>query len=376
MLGHKRIPGREGGVEIVVRELCVRMAAMGHHVDAYNRWDLFTDGGKVGGKLYEGVHIKQVPTLRSGKLNAFIYSVLASIRVAFGRYKVIHYHAIGSCAAIWIARPFCRCVVVTVHGLDWQRAKWSRFASAYLKLGEKLAVKFADEIIVLSEGNRRYFEETYGRKTLLIPNGMDRLEKVEPDIIKTKYGLGRGDYVLFLARIVPEKGLHYLLEAFRQVKTDLRLVIAGKVDWDDEYCRSIADMASKDDRVLLAGFVQGTEWRELFSNCSVYVLPSDVEGMPMSLLEALAFGVRCLVSDIEENVDAGKGCVATFEHSSVQSLREQLQHLLDDPSYDPMQHGEASWEDWNSVTNRTLDVYRQIIARKSKKTNAGMEAQA
>lgn len=371
MLGHKRIPGREGGVEIVVGELAVRMASRGERVEAYNRWDLFTEGGRVGDKFYKGVRIRQIPTLKNSKLNAFVYSVLASLRAIFGRYNVLHYHAIGSCAMLPIARPFCRCIVATVHGLDWQRAKWNRFASFYLKFGEKMAARYADEIIVLSEGNRRYFKETYGRETLLIPNGMVWTTPPPPNIILSKYGLSTGDYALFLARIVPEKGLHYLLDAFKQIKTVKRLVVAGKVDFDDEYNREIVRKAAEDERVIMAGFVQGQEWSELFGNCSVYVLPSDVEGMPISLLEALGFGARCLVSDIEENVDAGKGSVRTFPKGDVEGLRDALEDMLEHPEIRPQDGAQsAAWEDWDSVTDRTLGVYHSILDRKRRKRRA------
>ncbi len=362
MIGHKRIPTREGGVEIVVRELSVRMAAMGNAVEAYNRWDVFTKGGRVGEKRYYGVRIRQIPTLHNSKVNAFIYSVLASVRALFGSYDIIHYHAVGSCAMIWLTHLFGKKTIVTVHGLDWQRAKWNKFAVTYLKFGERMATKYADEIIVLSKGNERYFMETYGRKTILIPNGMEHHDCPAPDAITAQYGLSRDDYVLYLARIVPEKGLHYLLEAFKQVDTHKRLIIAGGIDWDDEYCQKIAKMAAEDDRVIMVGLVRGREWEELFGNCLLYILPSDIEGMPMSLLEALSFGRRCLVSDIEENVEAGKGCVSLFKQGDVEDLRRMLQYLVDNPQEGQSTGGDANWEDWDSVTKKTLALYQMVLA--------------
>ena len=360
MLGHKRVPSREGGVEIVVGELAVRMAAKGHRVDVYNRWDLFTQGGKVGDKEYRGVHIYQVPTLHNGKFNAFIYSVLATLRIMFKRYDVYHYHAIGSCAMIWLPRLLHKRTVATVHGLDWQRAKWSKFASIYLKFGEKMLAKYADEVIVLSRGNQQYLLDTYGRQSLLIPNGMEPKQAPQPDIIMAKYGLGVGDYVLYLGRLVPEKGIHYLIEAFKGIKTPMRLVIAGGIDFEDAYFKRISDMSKDDERIQFAGFVQGRELEELFGNCSVYVLPSDIEGMPLSLLEAISYGARCLVSDIEENVDAAKGCARVFKHGDVASLREELMRLIDNPSLTTTEEG-AAWETWDDVTDQTLAVYRKAI---------------
>ncbi len=365
MLGHKRIPTREGGVEIVVKELATRMVKLGHHVDVYNRWDLFTPGGRVGDAVYQGVRIFQVPTPHDGKLNAFVYSVLATLRCALKRYDIYHYHAIGSCAMLWLPHLLGKRTVATVHGLDWQRAKWSRFASFYLRLGERMAARYADEVIVLSRGNQRYFADTYGRETLLIPNGMDRHTPPAPDIITAKWGLATGDYALYLGRLVPEKGVQYLIEAFAGIPTSKRLVIAGKLDFEDAYCRGIMEQAKPDPRVIFTDFVQGSELEELFGNCSVYVLPSDVEGMPLSLLEAISYGARCWVSDIDENVDAAKGCARLFKHSDVGSLRTELTALLNDPKLPTTEDG-ATWESWDEVTDETIAVYRRVLTARGK----------
>ena len=171
MIGHKRIPSREGGVEIVVEELATRMVEKGHSVTVYNRKGKHVSGGKtVNLKDYKGVKIKSVPTFENGKLNAIVYSVIATFLALFGRYDVIHFHAEGPCSMIWLPHLFGIHTVATIHGLDWQRAKWGGFATKFLKFGEKTAAKYADELIVLSEGSRDYFKKTYGRETVFIPN--------------------------------------------------------------------------------------------------------------------------------------------------------------------------------------------------------------
>ena len=224
MIGHKRIPSREGGVEIVVEELATRMVEKGHSVTVYNRKGKHVSGGKtVNLKEYKGVKIKSVPTFENGKLNAIVYSVIATFLALFGRYDVIHIHAEGPCSMIWLPHLFGIHTVATIHGLDWQRAKWGGFATKFLKFGEKTAAKYADELIVLSEGTRDYFKKTYGRETVFIPNGIDVQNEKKADIITKKYGLEKDGYILFLARIVPEKGLHYLIDAFMQTDTDKNL---------------------------------------------------------------------------------------------------------------------------------------------------------
>ena len=174
MLGHKSIPSRQGGIEIVVEELAVRMAALGHQVTIYNRSGHHVSGKEFDQKKlreYKGIRMKYVPTIDKKGLAAMSASFFAAVAAAFGKYDVVHFHAEGPCAMLWLPKLFGKRCIATVHGLDHQRAKWGRFASAYIMLGEKCAVRFADEIIVLSEGVQKYFLDTYGRKTRFIPNG-------------------------------------------------------------------------------------------------------------------------------------------------------------------------------------------------------------
>ena len=213
----------------------------------YNRKGKHVSGGKtVNLKDYKGVKKKSVPTFENGKLNAIVYSVIATFLALFSRYDVIHFHAEGPCSMIWLPHLFGIHTVATIHGLDWQRAKWGGFATKFLKFGEKTAAKYADELIVLSVGTRDYFKETYGRETVFIPNGIDVQNEKKADIITKKYGLEKDGYILFLARIVPEKGLHYLIDAFMQTDTDKKLVIAGGVSHSGEYAKQIHDMAKDD----------------------------------------------------------------------------------------------------------------------------------
>lgn len=358
MIGHKRIPSREGGIEIVVEELSVRLAAAGHTVCAYNRMGGAARRGK-GLKEYRGVRIITVPTVNVKSLDAVVYSFFATVRALFGRYDVIHYHAEGPCAMIRLAHLFGVRTVATIHGLDWRRAKWGAFASNYLLFGERTAAKYADEIIVLSRSMQKYFQDTYGRQTNYIPNGVNRPERREPRIIAEKYGLEKNGYLLFLARLVPEKGLHYLLEAFLRTDTDKKLVIAGGGSHSGDYVERIRAAAARDPRVVMTGFVQGEELEELFSNCLLYVLPSDVEGMPLSLLEAMSYGCRCLVSGIDENREVCGEFAEYFEKSDTVSLGEKLKEMLAEDGFDGAESsgfilGKYSWDD---AAQRTAELY-------------------
>ena len=136
--------------------------------------------------------------------------------------------------------------------------------------------------------------KTYGRKTRFIPNGVVRPQIRKADIIKQKYGLEKDSYILFLGRLVPEKGLRYLIEAFKKVKTDKKLVIAGGSSDTEEFTNDLKKMTENDRRILFTGFIRGQELDEIYSNAYIYTLPSDLEGMPLSLLEAMSYGNCCL----------------------------------------------------------------------------------
>lgn len=365
MIGHKRIPSREGGVEIVVDELSTRMVRLGCEVDAYNRFGYHVSGKEFDEKrerYYNGVKIFTIPTPSNSSLNAIVYSFLATIYSLFGRYDIIHFHAEGPCTMLWIPKLFGVRVVATIHGLDWQRSKWGNIASKVLKLGEKMAAKHADELIVLSENMKDYFQKEYGREASYIPNGIIPPKHKEINYIKEKYGLEKDEYILFLARIVPEKGLHYLIEAFKNINTDKKLVIAGGSSHSHEYMDQIIAMSQENPRIVMTGFVQGEILEELYSNSYLFVLPSDVEGMAVSLLEAMSYGNCCLVSDIDENTEVVQDKACSFQRGNVDDLRKKLESLLDNPELVEEYKKESAEYicnrfSWDDVVDRTIKLY-------------------
>ena len=208
MLGHKRIPSNEGGVEVVVEALCARMAAKGHSVTCYNRAGHHVSGAEhelTAGSVYRGIRLITVPTVERKGYAAVISSFFAALRSVFGKYDVVHIHAEGPAFFSFLPKLLGKRVIVTVHGLDWQREKWNGgIASKFIHLGERSAVRFADEIIVLSENVRQYFLDTYGRTTRFIPNGVSAPTLESPRLIGEKWGLQKDSYILYLGRIVPE----------------------------------------------------------------------------------------------------------------------------------------------------------------------------
>lgn len=366
--GHKRIPSREGGVEIVVEELSTRLVKLGNKVDVYNRkgknvQDKNADKENKKIKEYKGVKIITIPTINKKGIDAFLYSFCASIRALFRHYDVLHYHAEGSCAMLWIPHLFHKKIIVTIHGLDWQRSKWGGFATKYIKYGEKCAIKYADQIIVLSENVKKYFKDTYNRETVFVPNGIEKPTMKKANIIKNKYDLNKDDYILFLARIVPEKGLDDLIDAYEKIKTDKKLVIAGGASHTNDYLEHIKEKTKHNKNIIMTGFVQGDELDELYSNAYLYCLPSHIEGMPISLLEALSYGRNVLISDIDENIQVAEKYATTFKMGDVSDLTNKLEACIEGKNRyndNEIQEYVLNKYSWDDVVEKTLKIYKEI----------------
>lgn len=365
MFGQKRL-SREGGIEIVVKELCTEMAKNGSTVTCYNRSGHHVSGAEYDKKTeYEGINQKCVPTIEKKGLAAVSSSFFAALYSAFGKYNVVHIHAEGPAFFSWLPKLLGKRVIVTVHGLDWQREKWkSGFGSKFIKQGEKNAVKYADEIIVLSKGVHDYFRNQYGRETRFIPNGVNRPEIRKAELITDKFGLTKDSYILFLGRLVPEKGIRYLVEAFKNVKTEKKLIIAGGSSDTDSFMKELKELAKDDKRIIFTGFVQGQMLEELYSNAYIYTLPSDLEGMPLSLLEAMSYGNCCLVSDIQECTEVVEDKALIFKKSNVQDLQNKLQEACDrTEKVMELKQQAADYickkYNWDDVVEETLKLYRR-----------------
>ncbi|MDK0553175.1 glycosyltransferase family 4 protein [Clostridium perfringens] len=366
MIGHKVVPSRRGGVELVLTTLCPLLVKKGHNVTCFNRSGDKVENeyiSKVKSNSYKGVKLKKVLTLNKKGLAALTSSFTAAVCAAFGRYDVVHFHAEGPSASLWIPKLLKKRCIVTVHGLDWQREKWKYgFASKYIKFGEKILAKYADEIIVLSKGVQKYFKDTYNRETTFIPNGVNRPKYGTVEIIKNKFDLQGDDYFLCLSRLTEEKGIHYLINAYNQIKTDKKLVIAGDTSDTDDYVARLKAMAKDNSNIIFTGFVSGDLLDSLYSNAYVYVLPSNLEGMPLSLLEALSYGNCVIGSNIPEIADVLEDKGLLFEKSNVQDLKEKLQ-FINNNRYIREKYKKVSSDfvcskyNWNEIADRTIELY-------------------
>ena len=369
MIGHKVVPSRRGGIENVLTCLCPLLVEAGVDVTCYNRSSDKVENEYVDmvvDNKYRGVTLKKAWTIESRGISAMISSFTAAIIATFSGFDVLHFHAEGPCAAMWIPKIFGKRCVATVHGLDWQREKWSgSFASKYIKFGEKVMVKYADEIIVLSESAKAYFKETYNRETVLINNGIDKPTIKQANKITELYGLSSGEYICTVSRLTAEKGLHYLIEAYNNIKTCKKLVIAGDTSDTDEYVASLKQMAAGNPNIIFTGFISGDLLKEIYSNAYTVVVHSDIEGMSLSLLEALAYGNAVLCSDIPENTLVTEDKAIHFKKSNVLDLTEKLQILCDDEEkVEKIKDGVADFilskYNWADVALATSNLYKKV----------------
>ncbi len=363
MIGQKGIPAVLGGVERHVEELSARLAARGHEVTVFCRPYYTSHRGQ-----WRGVRLVLLPSIRTKHLDAITHTAFATASALTGEYDILHYHAIGPSSLSFLPRMLGKRVVATVHALDWLRRKWGAGARTFLKIGEVVAARFPNEVITVSRLLQERFRKVHRRETHYIPNGVI-LGRKRPVKELSRFGLESGKYVLYLGRFVPEKACHVLVEAFRGLRTDMKLALVGDTAFSGDYLRSLQDAAKGDSRIVFTGAVQGQLKDEAFSNAALFVLPSELEGLPIALLEALSYGTCVLASDIPENVEAlrdGNGALhgELFRAGSVDSLRMRISDLLESPGR-RRAIGESGREfvlrtyDWDEIARTTEQIYHQ-----------------
>ena len=363
IIGHKEVPSYNGGIEAVLTEMIPLIDKDSFEITIYNRWTTFYKVSEWFKKeTYADCKIVRIPTFKKSFLNAFVYSLLASIHAMFSRFDIVHYHAEGPSAMSFLPKLTGKKIVITNHGLDWARGKWGGFATKYLKFGEKMSTKTANELIVLSEPISQYFKSEYDIDTEKIPNGINVNEYAMPKLIKEKFGLESNGYYLAVGRLVEEKGFHYLINAYKQLNTNLKLVIAGGIN-ETDYCRKLKKLACENPNIIFTDFVDGDLKQELFSNCWAYIIPSDLEGMSISLLEALGYGCKVIASDIADNKGIFDQQITFFKQGDVNSLTIALRDATPLSKTDKI--GQINFIknnfNWKTTVNKTELIYRKVL---------------
>ncbi len=320
-IGQKGIPATYGGIEDYVEKIATRLVRKGHEVTVFCRPHYSSTSG-----WYKGVRVPKVASIPTKHLDAISHTLFCSIHSLSRSFDLINFQALGPSSLCFIPKLSGTAkIIVTIHSLDWQRDKWNRWAKLLLKAAEYPAVHFPDEVAVVSESLKRYFEDKFRRKVVKVPTGVDAPVFRKPDKIK-RFGLDKDNFILFLNRLVPEKGCHLLIRAFRELETDKKLFIAGDGKFSEDYKRKLHRW--KSEKIIFGGYVEKDVLEELYSNCYLYVLPSMIEGVSQTVLQALSYGRAVLVSDIKENLDAVGNFGFSFRNKDVKDLKEKLRTLL------------------------------------------------
>jgi glycosyltransferase involved in cell wall biosynthesis len=323
-IGARGVIGKYSGIEGYYEEVGSRLARRGHDVNIHCR-SYFTPPQAT----HNGMRLVRLPTIRSKHLETAVHTLLASMHVLFQPFDIVHYHALGPSLFSFLPRLAGKKTVVTVQGLDWQRRKWNRFAAWVLRLGERAAIRLPQRTMVVSRTLQSYYRQRFGADTLYIPNGTLLRERQGADRI-LQLGLDTNRYVLFLGRFSPEKNCHLLIEAYEHLNTGVRLVLAGGANASDAYARSLR--RHENDKVCFLDYVSGAEFEELLTNAMLFVLPSDLEGLSLALLEAMGAGLCVLASDIPENRELVDGAGFLFQAGKVADLERMLRFLISDSS--------------------------------------------
>lgn len=363
MVGQKGLPATFGGIERHVEEMGARLARRGHRVTVYCRPG-YSESGRG---TYRGMELVPATTFATKHLDTIVHSFTSTVKATLSGADIVHYHALGPGLIAPIPRYLSRSkVVLTVHGLDHERAKWGGAARAALSLSHEFSGRVPDRVVTVSRALQQHYLETFGCEAEYITNGVPPVHPVGPEVIERRFGLRPRRYVLFVGRLVPEKRPDLLIEAFRRISGNTRLVLAGDSSFTDGYSARLRELAGGDPRIVFTGFVYGDTLAALYQHCKVFVQPSEVEGLPLTLLEAIAQQAPVLVSDIQahrevvDGVDDGAVVVTAGDGAA---LERGLRRALGGPA--PAHLGRLRarvLQDyaWDGAVDRLEAVYREL----------------
>jgi len=376
----------QGGVEVHCENLYTRVARSAE-VFVFTRAP-YVDGSV---KEFKGVRLISLPAVKNKFLEAFFHTLFGVCKARSLNPDILHFQGIGPSFWIPLARILGMKAVLTTHGQNYKHLKWGRAAKVFLRFCERVGMNSADKIIAISRVISEDIRKDYGRNAVVIPNGVEIPSPVTTDEALGKYGLSAGKYILTVGRFVPEKGYHDLIEAFRekarggmpQGQSSLRgvsglpeagavpfgwkLVIVGDVDHEDAYSRRLKEEAGKDPLVVLTGKLSGRPLRELYSHAGLFVLPSYYEGLPIVLLEAMSYGLSCIVSDIPANKELDLGQERYFEPGDVHALAVKMREFIGKPLSSEEKKAEIDKVreryNWDKIAGQTLAVYKDLLKR-------------
>lgn len=374
VIGVKGLPANQGGIEHYCQALYPKVVERGHTVDLFAR-SSYTQQPWFSVCQYHGVRVVCLPSLPIRGLDALSSSWFAACFATFKGYDIIHFHALGPSLFSFIPRLLSQATIIaTCQGLDWQRGKWGKLSSKIIHLGEKAAAKYAHSIIVVSQALRSYFNRTYGVDSIYIPNGPGVYAESDPqfDFVRS-FNLKPERYLLFLGRLVPEKRPELLIQAFQKIeRSGWKLVLAGGDSDTTDYIKKLFELSAGNPNIVFAGELKGSRLAEMVRGAGIFVLPSDLEGLPLAMLEAMREGVPVVASDIsphQQLIGSDRGVL--FTAGDIDSCADALERAIKRPdclatmARQAQKHVRANY-DWDKITSDNLSVYSQNFDLDSK----------
>ena len=359
--GTRGFPNVQGGVETHCQHLYPRLAKMGMDVTVCARTQYLTSPFKSD---WKGVKFINIKCYQNKFFEALIHTALAIFKAKSIQPDIIHIHAIGPSLLVPLAKLMGLKVVITHHGPDYNRAKWGFMAKAILRLGERLGCNFANQVIAISSEIRTHIKKEFNKDAHLVPNGVDIPQLSRSTDYIESLGLTPNRYFLAVGRFVPEKGFDDLVKAFANLKTDWKLVIAGDADHQTPYSEQLKLKAKNNKNIVLTGFIQGDALNEVYSHAGLFVMPSYHEGLPIVLLEALSYGIKALISDIEPNKEIRLDTDMYFPVGNIEVLAAKMQEFMNTPLTKEEKIKQISMVaeryDWGKIADKTLQVYKQV----------------
>jgi glycosyltransferase involved in cell wall biosynthesis len=362
VIGTRGLPATYGGIEKHCEELFSALVEAGYKVTVYSR-NYYTELEE-----FKGIKIKRlfVPNIRG--FETFLYSFIASMHAAFTDADIIHYHAQGPALFSWIPRLLSprKKIGFTCHGIDWQRDKWNFIAKLIIQLGEKASVRFPHIKIGVSQSLVDYYKYKYKIPLQKIPNGIKLNEKKPLIKLREKFGLEENGYFLFVGRLVPEKGIDILINAFKLANTLKKLVIVGDSAGTDDYVNKLKFFAKDDKRIIFTSYLFGEDLIEIFSNSLAYISASKLEGLPLTVLEAMSFARPLILSDIPphiEQISHNNKCAFIFKTENIKDCKEKIEQFLNKSDKDVLLMGNISQNivkkhfSWKTAVDETKKLY-------------------
>ncbi len=373
MIGTRNLPANYGGVETACEKLYTRLAAKGHAVTVYCR----SDDISINSAFHKGVRVIQFPAPNVPGLSTFLHCMLASLLATFSKADILHFHAQGPALFSLIPKLLSprKKIVFTCHGKDWERPRWGKVAKTIIWWGEWCSAHLPDYRITVSNELQGYYQSTYKVQANRLYNGVETPTTLPLGALADGFGLIPNEYLLFVGRLVPEKASEILIQAFNQLNTNLKLVIVGDSPETPAYVQELNALASGNPRIVFTGTLRGNDLKALYSNAKAFVSASSLEGHPITVLEALSFGLPVLLSDIPPHQEItallGASALPCFPVGDVAACTASLEQIL---TLSPQQCDTLKQQarqvvkthfNWDTVAHTTQQIYRQVLASPS-----------